>query len=336
MSKPANPFRNPGSRAGIQDPRSSTYITNLADIEAAKSSRPKPLSAHTNILRIEDLEEMSAEAPAAEPLGQAPEPTSVASRMVAIFAAKGGVGATTLAVNVAGTLCKLSRKVVVVDMDFQLGSVPVSLNLKPQRSIAELVLEAEELGVGPLESGLDRHPMGLTMVSQGDRIEELSTITPARLPRFFDALGSGFEVVVADGLKDFSDHAVATMDLAHKVVLVVTQDVPAVRAAARALRLFRRLGYGPDRIEIVINRYHKKAPVTLDAIHNALGQPVNAVVRNDFPLVEQALNHGVMVSDIKPGAGLTKDIDALARHLGGIAGEARSGGGLFARLFKRG
>ena len=327
-----SPFQRPASRAGIRDPRNATFISSLKDLE--KDARPKQLSAHTSILRLEDLEEV-AETPAAEPLGHAPAPPStVQSKMVAFFGAKGGTGATTLALNTAGALAAFTRSAVVVDMDLQLGAVPVCLNIKPERSIAEIVVEAIN-STGPVQSGLDRHASGLAMVAQGDRIEELAAVTTDRLPRFFDALGQSFRYVIVDGLGDFSDHAVASMDLAHQVVLVATQDVPAVRAAARSLRIFRRLGYGPERIKVVINRYHKKAPVTLEAIANALGQPVDAVVRNDFPLVEQALNHGMLVQDIKPSSGLARDIEALARLIGDLP-SGRGGGGFLSRLFRRG
>lgn len=329
----SSPFKRPASRAGIKDPRQATFVTNLADLRRM-GSRPKQLSAETCVLRLEDLEEVKEAAPASEPLGEAPQPMTVASKMIAFFAPKGGVGSTLLSINVAGVLARLERTAVIADMDLQLGSVPVSLNIKPQRSIAELVLEATEAGQGPLQSGIDRHPSGLHVVAQGDRIEELSAVTMERLPRFFDALGHSFQYVITDGLRDFSDHAVGTMDVAHTVVLVATQDVPAIRAAARSLRIFRRLGYGPERLKILVNRYHRKAPVTLEAIHNALGQPVDAVVRNDFPLAEQALNEGVMVADLKPKAGLARDLDAVARMLAEIPQARR--GGFFSRLFGKG
>lgn len=325
-------FRRPASRAGIKDQRSSTFITNLADLDK-QGDRPDQISAHTCMLRLDDLEELGD--PSAEPLGEAPELQEVASKMIAFFAPKGGVGATSMAINVAGMLSRLGRNTIVADMDFQLGAVPVCLNVKPERSVAELVVETTSAGSGPIESGLDRHASGLSFLAQGDRIEELAEITTDRLPRLFDALGQSFEFVVVDGLRDFSDHAVSIMDLAHIVVVLITQDVPSVRAAARSLRLFRRLGYGPERLRIVVNRYHRKAPVTLDAIHNALGQQVEAVVRNNFPLVEESLNHGILIPDVKPGCGLAKDIEALARMLGDIPIQKASGG-LFSRLFKRG
>lgn len=325
-------FVRPASRAGIKDPRSSTFVARLDDIER-QSHRPKPISAETSMLRAEDLEIMG-ELPAQEPLGSAaPAPMTVASRMIAVFTPKGGTGGTTVAVNMGGALAHLGKSVVVVDMDLQLGAVPVALNIRPERSIAEIMRSAESSGSGPLQTGLDRHSSGMCVLAQGERIEELPEITAERLPRLFDALGQSFPYVIVDGLRDFSDHAVATMDLAHLVMMVVTQDVPAVRAAARCLRIFRRLGYGPDRIRLIVNRYHKRAPVTLEAIQNALGQPVEAVIHNDFPLIEQSLNLGALVSEVKPAARTARDLEAITWHYAGVKDPPVSGG-FFSRLFR--
>ncbi|MBU0550933.1 AAA family ATPase [Myxococcota bacterium] len=321
---------------GIQDPRSSTFIANLDELESGQKAKKRPmqLNAQTCVLRLDELTEADQGVDGL-PVEAAPQPMQVASRMIVFFGPKGGTGTTSTAVNVGGALARFQRNTVLVDMDLQLGAVPVCLDMKPERSIAELVLESVSNNGGPLQSGLDKHQSGLHMVAQSDRMEELAEITSARLPGFFEALGQSFEYVLVDGLRDFNDHAVTVMDLAHKVVLVCTQDVPSVRASARSLRLFRRLGYGPDRIKVVLNRYQKKADVTLEAVHNALGQPVDAVIRNDFRMMILALNHGVMVSDVKPGCGLAKDLDALAALLAD-ENEAERRGGFFSKLFGRG
>ncbi|MEZ4470458.1 MAG: AAA family ATPase [bacterium] len=331
-------------RAGFGASRGATFITSLQDLER-QAQRPKQLRTETAIARLADIErermqaaeadaraQMAAPAPAAQ--AAAPEAGLVASNMIVFFGPKGGTGSTSMAVNVAGLLARYGRSVVVVDLDLQLGAVPVSLNLKPERSVAELVVEATDSGGGPVQSGLDRHSSGLSMVAQGDRIEELGAISAERMPRFFESLGHTFEFVIVDGLRDFGDLAVAAMDLAHTIVLCITQDVPAVRAAARSLRIFRRLGYGPDRVKVLVNRYHKKAPVSLDAIQNALGQAVEGLVANDFRLMEDALNQGVLVTDLKPGAPLSRDVDSLTRKLARMPDQG-GGGGFFARLFGR-
>lgn len=323
-------FVRPASRAGIRDPRNSTFVARLDDLER-QSHRPKQISAETSMLRVEDVEIMG-DLPAQEPLGDAPAPLTVASRMIAVFSPKGGTGGTMVACNLGGTLARIGKNVVLVDMDLQLGAVPVALNLRPERSIGEIMRTAEAADRGPLQTGLDRHSSGLCVLAQGDRIEELPEITTDRLPRLFDALGQSFPYVIVDGLRDFSDHAVATMDLAHLVLLVVTQDVPAVRAAARCLRIFRRLGYGPDRVRLIVNRYQKRAPVTLEAIQGALGQSVEAVIHNDFPLVEQSLNLGALVGDVKPTSRVARDLETITWHYAGIKDPAVTSG-FFARLF---
>lgn len=325
-----------GARAGIHDPRDGLQI----------GPRYKPLDAPTVEVRLNDVvAEEATVRPAQEPLGKAPALTpappkvGIKARMVVFFGPKGGVGATTLACNVGGILARNQRPTVLVDLDLQLGAVPVSLGLQPEQSISALVREAQTiggLGAGPLKTELDAHHSGLRIAAQ-TRIEDLGAVTVKRLPRFFDALGSGFAHILVDGLRDFNDHAVAAMDMAHLVVIVITQDVPAVRAGARALRIFRRLGYKDDRLLLVVNRYHRRAPVSLADINRVLGMPVHARVHNDFPLIEQALNKGQLVDRIQPRSRPARDLLALAQLVAGDVepGPAVDERGLLARLLRR-
>lgn len=317
-----------GARAGIHDRRDGLQV----------GPRLKPLDAHTVEVRLSDVDLVSPAdpLPAHEPLGAPPALRSAVARMVAFFGPKGGVGCTTLACNVGGVLARNARPTVLVDLDLQLGAVPVSLGLQPQQSISALVEEAERIGSGPLRTELDAHDSGLRIAAQ-TRIEDLGAVTVKRLPRFFDALGARYSHVLVDGLRDFNDHAVATMDLAHMVVVVITQDVPAVRAGARALRIFRRLGYKNDRLLLVVNRYHRRAPVDLDDIRRVLGVPVHAHVHNDFPLVEQAINRGRLVDELQPRSRPARDLLELSRLVAGDVEPRPDRGdrGLLARLLRR-
>jgi len=315
------------ARAGINDPRDGSKL------EFREAPRTGPLDISSLSLRVEDIELLSVDSQIEE-LGAAPElPQSSPAQMVVFFGPKGGMGTTTVAVNVAGTLADLGHAPVVVDMDLQLGCVPIALNMRPERTLAGLVLEAERLGKGPLETQLDAHSSGIAVAAQ-TRIEELGEVTTQRLPRFFEALGHRHPYIIVDGLRDFNDHAVATMDLAHLLVLVVTQDVPAVRAAARSLRIFRRLGYPPERIRLVINRYSAKAPISLENVQAALARPVDFTVGNDFPLIEQAVNHGHMTSKLDVNAPVSRDLRNLGRMIAGLPAEPDNRG-FFARLFGR-
>lgn len=314
-----------GARAGIHDRR---------DPPKLDGPRLKPLDARTMSIRIHDIT-VTDTRPADEPLGAPPALAEASARMVVFFGPKGGVGATTLACNVGGLIARGGRSAVLVDLDLQLGSVPVSLNIRPQRSLDELVEEAATLDRGPITTPLDRHPATGLRIAAQTRIEQLARITVKRLPRFFQALGAAYSPILVDGLHDFNDHAVATMDLAHLVAIVVTQDVPAVRAGAQALRIFRRLGYHNDRLLLVVNRYHARAPVGLDTIARGLGLPVGATVHNDFPLIEEALNRGEIVHDIRPRSRPARDLVRLAAIVAGDAPPGLPNRRLIDRLLKR-
>lgn len=306
-----------------------TKLTNLNDLNAAQRARG-PAKVFTQIVDLSDLDSVHE---LRTPIDAPPGALQTPSRTLGLFGPKGGVGCTTLACNVGGALVRRGFEAAVVDMDLQLGAVPVSLNVVPARSVAEVMDEVVRAGRGPVTSGLDRHPSGLHLLAQGDRIEEIAQVSSDRLPRLFDALGRTFPYVLVDGLRDFSDLSVATLDLCNVIAVVVTQDVPAVRAAQRALVLFERLGYPADRIRVVLNRWQRKARVTVDAVQAALGRPVDAVVRNDFPTVERALDHGLLLHEAAPRSALTFDLEDLLPHLANLP--ARQPVGRLARLFGR-
>ncbi len=305
-----------------------TSVTNLTDLRGAARRAEGPAKVFTQIVDLTDLESVHD---MRTPLPEAAGDLQTPSRTIGLFGAKGGVGCTTLACNVGGALVRRGLNAAVVDMDLQLGAVPVSLNVVPQRSVAEVMDEVVRAGSGPVTSGLDRHASGLHLLAQGDRIEEIAQVSSERLPRLFDAMGRTFQYVVVDGLRDFSDLSVATLDLCNVIGVVVTQDVPAVRAAQRALVLFERLGYPADRIRVVLNRWQRKARVSIDAVQAALGCPVDAIVRNDFPTVERAVDHGLLLAEAAPKSGLTADLDDLLPHLANLP--ARTPQGRFARVF---
>ena len=269
-----------------------TSVTNLTDLRGAARRAEGPAKVFTQIVDLTDLESVHD---MRTPLPEAAGDLQTPSRTIGLFGAKGGVGCTTLACNVGGALVRRGLNAAVVDMDLQLGAVPVSLNVVPQRSVAEVMDEVVRAGSGPVTSGLDRHASGLHLLAQGDRIEEIAQVSSERLPRLFDAMGRTFQYVVVDGLRDFSDLSVATLDLCN------------------------------------LNRWQRKARVSIDAVQAALGCPVDAIVRNDFPTVERAVDHGLLLAEAAPKSGLTADLDDLLPHLANLP--ARTPQGRFARVF---
>lgn len=259
------------------------------------------------------------------------KPRSHGGLMITGFNARGGVGCTSLLLTLAGALQCRDFKVVLVDMDLQLATLSSSLDVKLERSLAELVMEAQ-VSEGPIRSAFDYHRSGIAVIAQEERISEISHVTPERLPRLFAALRQNFDVVLVDGLRNFSDIAVAVMDDADMVLLPVTQDIPAVRSARKVLKLFARLGYEGGKSRVILNRFHKRSLVTDSVIEEHLHCVISEQLPNDFRFVAQGLAEGELLHLIDPKHPYCLAIDRLAAQLLGFPAPVQKQS-LLSRLF---
>ena len=254
--------------------------------------------------------------------------------MVVVFNSRGGVGASTLAVNLAGASQSLGQHVALIDLDLQLGAVSSMLDGKPlERSLAELVMEVSESTDGQLKSAIDERN-GIHIIAQEGRISEIGMVTPDRLPRFFEAVRSQHNLVVIDGVRSFSDQAVTAMDAADVILVVVTQDIPALRSARQVLSLFKRLGYENHKVRLVVNRYQRKNPLTIEVIEERLDHTVYEILDNHFPFVSSLIEEGRLARDVNLKHKVTQGFDRLASRVLGFEVNHRSTGlrGFFSRF----
>jgi pilus assembly protein CpaE len=268
-----------------------------------------------------------------------PAPSTEARRanMVAIFGCKGGSGSTTIATNLAGALLPQGPKptkgqVVLLDLDLQMGDVLTFLDLTSRYTWRDLVQNLHRLDADLLHQSLTVHPSGLHIVAQADAVADADLVDAKSIAGVLGFLRKNFEWVVIDGLRDFSEISLIALDLADKILLTMTQDIPALKNASRCLAIFRQLGFGRDKVKIVLNRYQKRSDLDADTIADALGAPVDATISNDFPMVIRAMNEGSMLVALEPRSPVSKDIRALVPLL---RGEPPDKAGLLGRLGKR-
>lgn len=257
-------------------------------------------------------------------------------KLAVFFSTQGGTGATTLACNAAATLARANCPVCVVDLDLQLGNVLTLYGLEPRCPMSKLARDMESFDwemVGPM---LSRHVSGVSVVSQVGHLEEVNELTPGRIPQLLRYLQEHFKVVIVDGVRDFSDHALAAMDVADQLVLVLTQDVPAIHGAARRLAIFRKLGYPSSKTRLVVNRHDKKSKISIKAIGEAVGMAPDLTVCNDYTTVSQAIIAGQTLHQTNAGATVSQDMDRLARALFDLPSRTRRRAGLWRRVFKKG
>jgi pilus assembly protein CpaE len=243
-------------------------------------------------------------------------PTRVADvgSLYCVFPAKGGVGATTIATDLAAALQRRGRRTCLVDLDLNLGDVLAFLDLGGGYTISDVVANMRRLDRELLDASLLRHASGIHVLAQSHRIEEADRVDSAAVSSLLQFLRQHYDAVVIDGLRTFDDRALAAIDAAEAVLLVVTQEVPAVRNARRCVELFRRLGHD-EMLKLVVNRYHKAAEITVDVVGETAGIPVAAMISNDYSAVVRAVNKGVLLMEAAPKSPVTREVEGLASLL---------------------
>ncbi|BDG01207.1 AAA family ATPase [Anaeromyxobacter oryzae] len=265
-----------------------------------------------------------------------PNRSADASRIYAVFPAKGGVGGTTLATNLAGAFQRGGNRTCLIDLNLNMGDVLAFLDLQGGYSILDVIANMRRLDRQLLDSTLVQHASGVRVIAQSHRIEESDRIEPALLSSMLRFLRQHYRAIVLDGLRSFDEVSVAALDAADEIMLVVTQEVPAVRDARRCVDLLRRLG-ADDKLKLIVNRFQKGLQITPAVVSETVGLPIAATVPNDYPAVIRAVNRGQLLFEEAPRSATTKGVEQLAALLGRApADEAETRPSLLKRLFARG
>jgi pilus assembly protein CpaE len=245
----------------------------------------------------------------------------------AFINAKGGCGATFLACNVAHMLAAEGTPTALIDLDLQFGSVPVYLDLIAKRGIHHALRNLESLDELALRGYFVKHKSGLHVLG---RVEEEPLVSdepaPTLVKHLLEIATASHDRVVVDLPRRVDAVCTAVVESADHIVVVLQQSVTTLRDAARLVRALRSdLGVAKDRIEIVINRYDRRAPIALDDIRTTLAIDELTVIPNDFATVSDCIDSGAALLDHSRAAAITRSVAALETRLGGNSPLARPG-----------
>jgi pilus assembly protein CpaE len=217
-------------------------------------------------------------------------------RMLVLAGSKGGVGTTTLAVHLAryAASAGTARSVCLVDFDLQKGDVRSYLDLTHRRSVADLVDVAEDLSGRQIDESLYVAGDGLRILLPPPEGEFSDTVAGDAARRILGGIRSRFDIVIVDAGAVVSEGAAVAAAMADHVVVVVTPDVPALRAANRLLGLWERLQVRKEGVGILVNRVSRDGEIQQDLVGKVVSAPVlHASVPADFRALEAAANTGV-------------------------------------------
>jgi pilus assembly protein CpaE len=238
------------------------------------------------------------------------------AQVVVVFNPKGGVGKTTLATNLAASLqVNHGQQVLLVDADTVTGHVTVSLGIEGVRTVVDSW--RDQADGGPAEELIDlaaAHPNGMRVVSMTSTPLHTQILEPDRVADAITAARRGFDFVVVDMHPSYSALNQAIFDRADKILVPVTPDVPALRAAVQLRDVAIDLGIR-DRLVMVVNRAN--SGVSVADMERTVGMPALALIRSGGLLFVRAANEGRTVVERYPKEKVSEDFDNLAVQLVG-------------------
>jgi pilus assembly protein CpaE len=242
-------------------------------------------------------------------------------QVVAVFSPKGGVGRTTVAVNLAvAAATELGKKVVLVDGSFQFGDVGVLLNLNPKnKSIADLVPELEQAGheVESIDTFVINHSAGIRVLLAPPTPEMAELIKPDGVKRVIEALRMTHDLVVVDCTAFFNDTTLAILDAADTILTMLSLEITSIKNMRLFLEVAEQLGYEGGKVRLVLNRADSALGIRVSDVEHSIGRKVDETIVSDGRSVVYALNRGVPFFLSNREAQVSQDILRLARAVAG-------------------
>lgn len=245
-------------------------------------------------------------------------------RVIAVYSAKGGLGTTSIAVNVAQAFAAQdsSENIALADCVFTGGDVRVFLNLRPAYDVGDLVSVLKDVDGAMLQSLMTRGPLGLWVLPASEDPVFDDAFDAATVGAVVDQLRANFNVTVVDCEHHLSERTLAILDAADRILIVTQPNVPSLRSTQRTLALFRRLGYADNKSSVVLNRFQPGDVFTIATVAESLRHDVFWHLPNDYRTSLASMNKGISVTQQDAGSKLARSYTQLAAKLRVVTGTA--------------
>jgi pilus assembly protein CpaE len=299
-----------GAREFLVKPFSSDELT--ASIRQVYSREQDKLSRMVAVPVVAGAGDADGDSPALNE-GRGP------GQIIAIFSPKGGVGRTTVAVNLAvAASTELGKSVVLMDGSFQFGDVGVLLNLNPKnKSIADLVPELEAGEPESIDTFVINHSAGIRVLLAPPSPEMAELITPAGVRLVLEALRRRHDLVIVDCTSWFNDTTLAILDAADTILTMLSLEITSIKNMRLFLEVAEQLGYEQSKIKLLLNRADSSLGIRVADVESSIGRKVDHTIVSDGRSVVYALNRGVPFFLSNREAQVSQDILRLAQAVSG-------------------
>jgi pilus assembly protein CpaE len=249
------------------------------------------------------------------------------SRLLVVFAPKGGVGKTTIAFNVAVATAGLGARTALIDGSIQFGDLRGLLRV-PRDAPSMLDLPTDRISETDLADVLWRGPAGVDILLAPPRIEMAEMVLLRDLEKTISLMRRLYDLVIVDTGVGLDELTLALLDQADSILEIVTYDATTIRNTIAMAETFQKIGYPPSKVQYIVNRADSSAGIDPADLRTALGREPEFKVRSEGPVVGPASNQGAPFVTTDPGAGVSQDVLQIARYLvnpsGAAGGENRT------------
>jgi pilus assembly protein CpaE len=260
-------------------------------------------------------------------------PHSENEKLLLVAGAKGGVGTTTVAVNLAVQLARnAGKRVVLFDLGRPVGHAGLLLDLETRFSFRAAVESLDRLDSHLFSGLLASHKSGVQLLAGASSADEWDRVTPSLLARVINVAQSSFDYVVADIGDSCSSEWTPVVRLARVIILLTETNVPSLWSLERQIILLRSLGVDSERLRVIANRWHRADDEPLQAFEKRVKLPIFERLPNDYKSVSRAVNMGAELARGQSDH-LVQKFRSLAEQIAGVRPVAEPKRGAFLGLF---
>jgi pilus assembly protein CpaE len=238
-------------------------------------------------------------------------------KIINVLGSKGGIGTTTISVNLALSLLALSnenqRSVALIDLNLLFGEVPLFLGLKPVFSWGEIVQNISRLDSTYLKSVIAKHDSGMHVLPSPTQLDGVNVTNSEIIERILKLMQKEYDYIVIDSGQSLDDMSLKVLELSDTVLINSVLSLPCLINCKRLLESFWRMGYPRnENIKIIINRYHKNSDISLKDAEKGIQRKIFLTLPNEYQLTMSAINQGNPLIVMSNKSDITRKLRNLA------------------------
>lgn len=247
------------------------------------------------------------------------------AEILSFFSTKGGVGRTTLAVNLAVNLASRGKKVLLIDASLQFGDVAITLNQAAKKTIYQIVESGADITLSEVEKNIVSHESGLDLLLAPKEPAFAEAVKSEHILKIIDLIRGVYQYIVFDLPPSITEKELAILDRSDLVLLVATLEISSLKNTKICLKTFTDINFDVSKIKLILNKEIPNVGIGKQDLEAGLAIPVYATVPMESEIAQRSLNHGEAFVLKSPASAISKSIIGMADRIVGPRQQVETG-----------